>query len=191
MKRAAKRYVDPAADKTSADYLQAAADLGAKDFRRELFSQADDDFGVQVANVEALLKPSNWQTARPSVEIHAHYNQLNNLIVAWHPRGGREQFSPNFISRVEHEFLIRPAEYRRPRGELMYVQEPFGRGAPLGRSLLRGFAARYRELLTEIASRIDITTCVQLRVGAGGRSKGHKLEISKLKKYMQRPDCIP
>lgn len=183
MKRAAKRYVDPAANKASADYLQAAADLGAKDLRRELFSQADDDFGVQVANVEALLKPANWLTARPSVEIHAHYNQLNNLIVTWHPGGGREQFAPNFIRRVEHEFLIRPAEYRRPRGELMYVQKPFG-GEAAERSLLQGFAARYRELLAEIASAITITTCIQLRVAVGGRSKGHKLEISKLNKYL-------
>ncbi|RWC40542.1 MAG: hypothetical protein EOS28_23210 [Mesorhizobium sp.] len=184
MKRAAKRYVDPAADKTSADYLQAAADLGAKDLRRELFSQADDDFGVQVANVEALLKPANWLTARPSVEIHGYYNQLNNLIVAWRPSGGREQFAPNFIDRVEHEFLIRPAEYRRPRGELMYVQKPFGSEARGERSLLQAFAARYRELLAEIASLITITTCIHLRVSVGGRSKGHRLDISKPTRYL-------
>ncbi|TPN63524.1 hypothetical protein FJ986_22965 [Mesorhizobium sp. B1-1-1] len=186
MKLVAKRYVDPAADKTSGDYFQAAADLGAKDLRRELFDQADDDFGVQVANVEALLKPANWLTERPSVEIHGYYNQLSNLIVSWHPGAGREQFDPKFINRVEHEFLIRPAEYRRPRGELMYVQKPFGSEAA-ERSLLQGFAARYRELLADIASAVTITTCIQLRVVAGGRSKGHKLEVSKLKKYLQHP----
>ncbi|PBB41310.1 hypothetical protein CK222_22330 [Mesorhizobium sp. WSM3866] len=183
MKRVAKRYVDPATDKTSAHYLTSAEELGAKEVERRLFRQAVNDFGVQTANLEALLKPANWLTARPSVEIHAYYNQLSNLIVAWHPGGGREQFAPNYISRVEHEFLIRPAEYRRPRGELMYVQEPFGCGGPAERSLLLGFAARYRELLTEIASHIVITTCIQLRVDAGGRSKGHRLDISKLKEY--------
>ncbi|MES0175553.1 hypothetical protein [Mesorhizobium sp. M0006] len=101
MKRVAKRYVDPAIDKTSADYLISAEELGAKDVERRLFRQAVDDFGIQTANLEALLKPANWRSARPSVEIHAYYNQLA-ISSSLGTRGAAANSLPQISSAVSN-----------------------------------------------------------------------------------------
>lgn len=182
MTRVTKRYVHPLATETSTSYLGSAAALGAKDLDPVFFNRAaKHDFGVQKENVEALLDQAHWQTKRPAIEIRANYNQIGNLIIAWHPSGGAEQFVPTFMGRVEVEFLIRPFN-GRPLGELMYVRDQSWTetrtSARAMRSLLLGFAARYRELLEQIAMSIEITKASGMRVGVRGKGTEPWLDVN-------------
>lgn len=149
---------------------------------RDWLTEAQGDFGVLRANVDALLSKQRWTAERPRIRVQADINQSGSLMVWWRPTIGEFEakhesdfeFEGRFLYRVVHQ--VRPNFAARPPGELLWfrklrwgvrLQGDAGeRAATL--AVLYGIKARYEELLAQIGRELDITSADPMRLHRTG-----------------------